>query len=96
MINFFLKISIVLSQKRQFFRKVFRRKYLKNHNIDPRSSLTPKNRAAIHAAMQGCQMVYFHAKNRNMGMLLGTWEWKMLVYFTVIWNTLHTTISYVL
>jgi hypothetical protein len=26
-----------LSQKRQFFRWIFRRKYLKNHNIGPRS-----------------------------------------------------------
>jgi hypothetical protein len=29
----FSKFSFVLSQKRQFFRKKFRRKYLKNHNI---------------------------------------------------------------
>jgi hypothetical protein len=36
MINFFSKFSFVLSQKRQFFRKIFRRKYLKNHNIGPR------------------------------------------------------------
>jgi hypothetical protein len=28
--------SFVLSQKRQLFRWIFRRKYLKNHNIDPR------------------------------------------------------------
>jgi hypothetical protein len=32
----FSKCSFVLSQKRQFFRKNFRRKYLKNHNIGPR------------------------------------------------------------
>jgi hypothetical protein len=35
MINFFQKFSFVLSQKRQFFRKIFRQKYLKNHNIGP-------------------------------------------------------------
>jgi hypothetical protein len=35
-INFYSKFSFVLSQKRQFFRKIFRRKYLKNHNIGPR------------------------------------------------------------
>jgi hypothetical protein len=29
------KISFVLSQKRQFFRNIFRQKYLKNHNICP-------------------------------------------------------------
>jgi hypothetical protein len=31
----FSKFSFVLSQKRQFFRKFFRRKYLKNHNVGP-------------------------------------------------------------
>jgi hypothetical protein len=36
MINFFSKFSFVSSQKRQFFRKIFRRKYLKNHNIGSR------------------------------------------------------------
>jgi hypothetical protein len=34
MINF-LKIAFVFSQKRQFFRQIFRRKYLNNHNIGP-------------------------------------------------------------
>jgi hypothetical protein len=33
----FSKFCFVLSQKCQFFRKNFRRKYLKNHNIGPRS-----------------------------------------------------------
>jgi hypothetical protein len=33
--QFFSKFSFVLSQKRRFFRKIFRRKYLKNHNIGP-------------------------------------------------------------
>jgi hypothetical protein len=32
----FAYFSFVLSQKRQFFRRIFRRKYLKNHNIGPR------------------------------------------------------------
>jgi hypothetical protein len=36
----FSKFSFVLSQKRQFFRKIFRRKYLKNHNICPRTGIT--------------------------------------------------------
>jgi hypothetical protein len=36
MSRFFL-ISFVFSPKRQFFRRIFRRKYLKNHNIGPRS-----------------------------------------------------------
>jgi hypothetical protein len=32
----FSKVSFVCSQKRQFFRKNVRRKYLKNQNIGPR------------------------------------------------------------
>jgi hypothetical protein len=35
MIKIFAQFSFVLSQKRQFFRWIFRRKYLKNHNIGP-------------------------------------------------------------
>jgi hypothetical protein len=42
MINFFSKFSFVLSQKRQFFRKNFWRKYLKNHNIGP-GYVVPRN-----------------------------------------------------
>jgi hypothetical protein len=37
MINCFSKFGFVLSHKRQFFANCFRRKYLKNHNIGPRS-----------------------------------------------------------
>jgi hypothetical protein len=33
----FPKFSFVLSQKRQLFRKIYQRKYLKNNNIDPRT-----------------------------------------------------------
>jgi hypothetical protein len=33
--QFFAQFTSVLSQKRQFFRWIFRRKYLKNHNIGP-------------------------------------------------------------
>jgi hypothetical protein len=35
MIKYFSKFSFVLSQKRQFFRYIFLRKYFKNHNIGP-------------------------------------------------------------
>jgi hypothetical protein len=31
----FSKFSFVLSQKHQFFRRIFRQKYFKNHNIGP-------------------------------------------------------------
>jgi hypothetical protein len=36
----FAYFSFVLDQKRQFFRWIFRRKYLKNHNIGPRSPVS--------------------------------------------------------
>jgi hypothetical protein len=36
----FALFAFVLSQKRQFFRKKNLRKYLKNHNIGPRSTTT--------------------------------------------------------
>jgi hypothetical protein len=35
MITIFPKTGISLSKKRQYFRPIFRRKYLKNHNIGP-------------------------------------------------------------
>jgi hypothetical protein len=35
--SIFSKFSFVLSQKRQYFRRFFWRKYFKNHNIGPRS-----------------------------------------------------------
>jgi hypothetical protein len=41
---------------------------------------------------QGCQMVNFKTKNRNLGIFWRALEWKMLVYFTVI--TYDHLISY--
>jgi hypothetical protein len=29
---------------------------------------------------QGCQVVYFHTKNHNLGIFGWAWEWKILVY----------------
>jgi hypothetical protein len=37
---------------------------------------------------QGCQMVCFQTKNPNLGKFWRALEWKMLVYFMVIWNIL--------
>jgi hypothetical protein len=34
---------------------------------------------------QGCQMVCFQTKNPNLGKFLRAIEWKLLVYFMVIW-----------
>jgi hypothetical protein len=39
-------------------------------------------------AKQGCQMVCFQTKNTNLGQFWGALEWKMLVYFLVIWYIL--------
>jgi hypothetical protein len=41
---------------------------------------------------QGCQMVYFYAKNRNLGKYRRALERKMLVYFMTIWNAYFTAI----
>jgi hypothetical protein len=38
---------------------------------------------------QGCQIVYFHTKNPNLGKFCRAVEWKMLVYHTVILNILQ-------
>jgi hypothetical protein len=39
---------------------------------------------------QGCQMVYFQAKNSNLGKIWMTLDWKLLIYFMAIWNILQT------
>jgi hypothetical protein len=36
----------------------------------------------------GCQVVYFHTKNPNLGIFWRGLDWKMLVYFTTLWNIL--------
>jgi hypothetical protein len=38
---------------------------------------------------QGCQIVYFQTKNRNLGKLWRALELKMFVYFMTIWNILQ-------
>jgi hypothetical protein len=48
----FSKFSFVLSQKRRFFRKMFRRKYLKNHNIGPRPETVPPSVVSSSLAMR--------------------------------------------
>jgi hypothetical protein len=39
--------------------------------------------------MQGCQMVCFQTKKPNLGKFWRALEWKMLVYFLIIWNILQ-------
>jgi hypothetical protein len=41
-------------------------------------------------AEQGCQMVCFQTKNRNLGKFWRVLQWKMLVYFMDIWSILQT------
>jgi hypothetical protein len=38
---------------------------------------------------QGCQMVSFQTKNTNLGKFWSALDWKMLIYFTAIWNILQ-------
>jgi hypothetical protein len=40
-------------------------------------------------AMQGCQMVYFQTKNPNLGKFWRALEWKMIIYYMIIWNILR-------
>jgi hypothetical protein len=37
---------------------------------------------------RGCQMVCFQTKNPNLGKSRRGLEWKMLLYFMIIWNIL--------
>jgi hypothetical protein len=46
--------------------------------------------------IQGCQMVYFHSKNPNLGIFWRTLEWKMLLYFMKICYRQFTAIWYIL
>jgi hypothetical protein len=39
---------------------------------------------------QGCQMVYFHTKNPNLGKILRVLDWKMFIYLINIWYILRT------
>jgi hypothetical protein len=41
-------------------------------------------------AVQGCQMVYFQTKNRNLGTFRRVLQCEMLVYFTATWSILRT------
>jgi hypothetical protein len=43
----------------------------------------------FHSGKQGCQMVYLQSKNLNFGIIWRRLEWKMLVYFMVIWYNLR-------
>jgi hypothetical protein len=41
------------------------------------------------AGRQDCQMVCFQTKNPNWGKFWRALEWKILVYFMIIWNILR-------
>jgi hypothetical protein len=43
---------------------------------------------------QGCQMVCFRTKNHNLGKFWRALEWKLLVYFMVIWNILRSFVIF--
>jgi hypothetical protein len=38
---------------------------------------------------QGCQMVYFKTKNPYLGKFWKALDWKLLVYYILIWNILR-------
>jgi hypothetical protein len=39
-------------------------------------------------------MVYFQTKNPNLGKFLRALDWKMLIYFVDIWNSLQTFVEF--
>jgi hypothetical protein len=43
----------------------------------------------VGSPLQGCQMVCFQTKNRNLGKFRKALEWKMLVYIMTVWNILR-------
>jgi hypothetical protein len=44
--------------------------------------------------LQGCQMVYFQTKNPNGGKYWRALDWKMLTYFTDIWDILWPFVTF--
>jgi hypothetical protein len=51
--------------------------------------LSPEKRVIIGTLQPGLpDPVYFRAKNHNLGKFWRTLDWKMLIYFMVIWNIL--------
>jgi hypothetical protein len=43
----------------------------------------------LGTSMQGCQMVYYETKNRNLGKFCRVFQWKMLAHFRAIWSILQ-------
>jgi hypothetical protein len=48
-----------------------------------------KDESLKSRSLQGCQMVYFKAKNHNLGKFWSGLYWKILIYFRAIWNILQ-------
>jgi hypothetical protein len=44
----------------------------------------------LSPTLHGCQMVYFQTKNPNLGKFWRAFDWKKLMYFMAIWNSLQT------
>jgi hypothetical protein len=55
----------------------------------------PICQAPFRTPSQGCQMVYFHTKNPNLGIFCRASEWKLYVYFMTIWS-IFAAILYIL
>jgi hypothetical protein len=48
------------------------------------------NNSEMMGHRQGCQMVCFQTKNTNLGKVWRASDWKILIYFTAVWNILQT------
>jgi hypothetical protein len=60
--------------------------------ISTRVQLAPNK--GTHPIEQGCQMVYFHTKNSNLGIFRRSLEWKMLAYFMTLWNVVMSFVIF--
>jgi hypothetical protein len=62
----------------------------KSVDVTPSISFSNVEPCASLYRVQGCQMVCFQAKNPKLDKFLRAIEWKMPVYFVVIWNILRS------
>jgi hypothetical protein len=80
MIIFFQKLAVVLRKKRQYFRRIFLRKYFKNHNIGPRYICRNFDPSGWPVSEHGqCSRVarwfVFKPKPKNLGKFWRAFEW---------------------
>jgi hypothetical protein len=83
--TFFKNLALFCVKKRQFFRKIFRRKYFKNHNIGPRF-LRCLFRLGWHTCVrfQDILLVMYVSNLRHCTWQLG--RERLLMHFGYFWH----------